>query len=1230
LPTTPTFIGRFKIVNRIGRGGMGALYLAWDPTLERQIAIKLLREDHDDLRERFAREARSIARLRHPHIVTVFDVGVHEEQPFIAMEYIKGQTLAEIIGSGGPLTIVRKLQLAEQLCDGLAYAHKAGIVHRDIKPANIMVDEADGSLKLLDFGIARVGPGMTQAGVLIGTLSYMSPEQVTGSTVDGRSDIFAVGAVLYELLTRRQAFPGRLDTGVLHKILHVPPEPLEALCADLDPEIIEIVARALEKDPAARYQELTTMRKDLQRVLRRLEGDHSPSPSDEQTIVMADPASASLIAEPRLPTPTPRTPKGTDREALARRRASQIQTLLDAAGKALDAGDHDAVIAQCEEVLLLDSDNTRAWDLRERAKAAVDERQADAWLDEARHQLESGELEAAADLVERALALNPAAGHGPSLVRRIDEARQEQERQRRRLEACRDALNRASELLGRGLFEDAAAAADQALAVDPDYPGALSVKQRAIDAVEAEAKRRELASQRAKDAIGDADRLAQSGDPGAALTLLEAFAPPHPDVERARDALRADLEARRREDERRRTEELRAAAERLDRQRRVTAALERATVALSRQDFAVALEILRPLQKSDPDAAGLQPLIAEAEDLQSKAELARQTAIEVRRQLDAASERLAAGDLADADTHVERALTLDPGNAEAQLLARELTNARQTREREEAIAAAIRTAEKAPSHAIALAALQTALDIDPNHVEARRLFGVREAARQQEQAAEHRRQAVDAACREIETQIAEGAFDAAERTIAAFEQDPDSKKAVKALRRSLKQARAAADKRRNAATVVITLPPETGGVAAGAGSPPLANARPDATPAAGARSPRLYAAAALAATLLLMGGYLVLVRQPAPPPAPTGNAPSGIPAPRAGARTDEARPSAPADSRPDQAGARASADAAPSTTQPSSVRETSTVDIESRVRPLRRLARQQLAAGARPQALATAMSGLELAPRDKELTRVVNDLSNTARTSAQRSRQLAQAAGPAAVASPQFRDAEARQDLAARLGKDRQVENSLRAYWEAADLFAAAAAAGKSSAAADPKKGQPTATPPPAPAVASVGATAPQTPAVSVSAPPASAPPAATTPAIERPASPTTPPAPATSPQAPPPARRPVAPAANEENLIRSTLQTYVQAYSTLDAGMVKRVFPAVDATALAQAFAQMRSQHIEIEREQIAVAATTATVTCQVRQHFEPKAGRVNDSVVTATFALQKTGAGWVIVQRR
>ena len=204
---------------------MGALYLAWDPTLERQIAIKLLRDDSDELRERFSREARFVARLRHPRIVTVFDVGEHDGQPFIAMEYVQGNTLADMVRAETALPVRLKLKWVEELCDGLGFAHRAGIVHRDVKPANLIVD-ADGSIKILDFGIARDGPGRTQAGMLIGSLNYMSPEQVLGRPVDQRSDVFAVGGVLYELLTYRQAFPGGLDSGILAKILHDAPEPI--------------------------------------------------------------------------------------------------------------------------------------------------------------------------------------------------------------------------------------------------------------------------------------------------------------------------------------------------------------------------------------------------------------------------------------------------------------------------------------------------------------------------------------------------------------------------------------------------------------------------------------------------------------------------------------------------------------------------------------------------------------------------------------------------------------------------------------------------------------------------------------------------------------------------------------------------------------------------------------------------------------------------------------------
>lgn len=273
MPPLPQVVGRYTIRGRIGHGGMGMLYLAWDPKLEREVALKVLREgvDSSEMLERFSREARSAASLRHPHIVTIFDVGDHEGQPYISMEYVTGQTLGELIRTSQAMSVSRKIELLEELCSGLGYAHRQGIIHRDIKPANLMVD-SEGILKILDFGIARVSESMmTQSGVLIGTLNYMSPEQVAGEPVDPRSDIFAVGAVGYELFTYRQAFPGNLQSGILHKIMHVEPEPLKTLCPWLDDEVIQIVQRALAKQPEARYQDLKAMRTDLHRARQNLD-----------------------------------------------------------------------------------------------------------------------------------------------------------------------------------------------------------------------------------------------------------------------------------------------------------------------------------------------------------------------------------------------------------------------------------------------------------------------------------------------------------------------------------------------------------------------------------------------------------------------------------------------------------------------------------------------------------------------------------------------------------------------------------------------------------------------------------------------------------------------------------------------------------------------------------------------------------------------------------------------
>jgi hypothetical protein len=272
-PAPSGFIGRYQLLEKIGEGGMGSLFLARDPAIDRLVAIKLLRRglDTEALRERFAREARAAGRLRHPNIVTIFDVGEHEGDPFIAMEFLAGETLAELIRDGARLSLSRRLKLLEELCDGLAYAHRAGLVHRDVKPANLMVD-ADGVLKILDFGIVRVtDSGMTQAGVLVGTVNYMSPEQVVGETVDHRSDIFAVGLVAYELLTGKQAFAGTIKDGLLNRILTVAIEPLPAVVPTMDPEVVSIVDLALKKDPAERYQDLARLRNDLARARQRIE-----------------------------------------------------------------------------------------------------------------------------------------------------------------------------------------------------------------------------------------------------------------------------------------------------------------------------------------------------------------------------------------------------------------------------------------------------------------------------------------------------------------------------------------------------------------------------------------------------------------------------------------------------------------------------------------------------------------------------------------------------------------------------------------------------------------------------------------------------------------------------------------------------------------------------------------------------------------------------------------------
>jgi eukaryotic-like serine/threonine-protein kinase len=255
--TVPSHIRQYEIGKSLGGGGMGEVFLARHKTLGRTDAIKLLKDlATDEARERFAREARAAASLAHANIVTIYDFGESDGLPYIAMEYVEGETLSSLIKRNAPIPLNDKLRWIEELCAGLAVAHRANIIHRDLKPMNLMVN-TDGVLKILDFGIARVvGQTMTMAGSTCGTPGFMSPEQVEGKTVDARSDLFAVGGVAYALLAMREGgpFSGESYHSIMHGVLHRAPEPLPDLGVGIMPELEAIVRRALEKDVHARHQ----------------------------------------------------------------------------------------------------------------------------------------------------------------------------------------------------------------------------------------------------------------------------------------------------------------------------------------------------------------------------------------------------------------------------------------------------------------------------------------------------------------------------------------------------------------------------------------------------------------------------------------------------------------------------------------------------------------------------------------------------------------------------------------------------------------------------------------------------------------------------------------------------------------------------------------------------------------------------------------------------------------
>ncbi|HEY3207068.1 MAG TPA: Stk1 family PASTA domain-containing Ser/Thr kinase [Gaiellaceae bacterium] len=297
------FDGRYLIVRKLGAGGMANVYLAEDQELGRRVAIKILDDRHaadDSFIERFRREAKNAAGLSHPNIVSIYDRGEAEGTYYIAMEYLSGRSLKELIVSRGPTPIRIAIDYTRQILAAIGHAHRHGIIHRDIKPHNVVVD-ADGRLKVTDFGIARSGASqMTEAGSIIGTAQYLSPEQARGAPVDQRSDLYSVGIVLYEMLTGKVPFTGDTPLEIAMKHLSEVPVPPSEIRPEVPEDLDLVVLRALAKDPDDRYQTAEEMDADLGRLARGL--GVSPETADAATAVLAG---AGISGAPTIIAPKP-------------------------------------------------------------------------------------------------------------------------------------------------------------------------------------------------------------------------------------------------------------------------------------------------------------------------------------------------------------------------------------------------------------------------------------------------------------------------------------------------------------------------------------------------------------------------------------------------------------------------------------------------------------------------------------------------------------------------------------------------------------------------------------------------------------------------------------------------------------------------------------------------------------------------------------------------------------
>lgn len=761
-------IGKYEIVAELGQGGMGVVYKARDPFIGRLVALKTITPElvsDPEILKRFYREAQSAGTLQHPNIVTIYDLGEADGRPYIAMEFVEGESLQSYISRRAVIPLAAKLNLVQQFCEGLGHAHKHGFVHRDVKPANILVTN-DGKVKVVDFGIVHLeSTNLTKTGMFLGTIHYASPEQINDGRVDKRSDLWSVTCVVYELIAYKKAFDGSNIAAIIAKVLSTEPEPLSRCCPGVPTDLDAVISKGLKKNIEERYQSLDEMLGDLLPVSRSLQqeaignllneardlrdkGEFDGAQDKVRAVLMLDNTHgeakrlhSEITAEVHRLGPILKAKKlvGEAEQAFNRKefaeaarilgeaqsispadtqarklmekvqreqdRLRELREALSLSQKAMKQGDLTGAEQELYRVLQLDQSNPQAAELLEQIRQDRLARERDFRLKEALWQTDN--LVAAGKYEEaqsRLLELQQDFPTSDVIVQKLQ---------------ILDPLIRARKLVQEGQhafqqgeFAEAVRAASEALVLNPEEAEARELKDRALQ------ERDRL--RQVREALSLGQRALRQGDTAAAerefqkaLQLDPANAQATSFLEQIRVANEARArEARFREtlrqsdglevagkfDDAQRTllelqqefpdsTEIDQKLAALDQKMKMGRLLAEGQQAFSQGEFGEAVRILTEAQELDPANERVR-------DLKVRAVQERDRLRQVREAISSGQRAMRQGDAAIAEREYQRALQLDPGNAQASNLLAQIQKERQAREREKRLKDALSQAEK--------------------------------------------------------------------------------------------------------------------------------------------------------------------------------------------------------------------------------------------------------------------------------------------------------------------------------------------------------------------------------------------------------------------------------------------------------------------------------------------------------------------------------------------------------